>query len=62
VGAADKRGQGASELERADRPSPGAEKRVRGREERQLDLDRRAMIRSARVESKPLDLGWTTEI
>ena len=60
--ATDKRGQGVSELGRADQSGPGAETRVRGREERQLDLDRAAMIRSARVSSTLSDLGRTTEI
>jgi hypothetical protein len=47
---------------RADQPGPGVETRVRGREERRLDLDRRATIRSAQVESKLPDLEWTTDI
>jgi hypothetical protein len=62
AGAADKRGQGASEPGRADRLGPGAETRVRGRGERRLDLDRRARIRSTRVKSKPTDLGQMTRI
>jgi hypothetical protein len=42
--ATDKQGQGVSEPGRADQPGPGAETRVRGREERRLDLDRTAEI------------------
>jgi hypothetical protein len=56
------RGQGISELGRADQPGPVVEMRVRGREERRLDLDRVARIRSARVSSALSDLGRTTEI
>jgi hypothetical protein len=53
----DKRGQGASELERADRLGLGVEARLRGRGERRLDLNRTTMIRSARVSSKLSDPG-----
>jgi hypothetical protein len=60
--ATDKWGQGVSKPGRADQPGPGAETRVRGREERRLDLDRAATIRSARVSSTLSDLGQTTEI
>jgi hypothetical protein len=62
VGVADKQGQGASEPGWADRLGLGAE--TRGEEERggRSDLDRRARIRSTRVESEPSDLGQTVEI
>jgi hypothetical protein len=53
----DKRGQGVSEPGRADQSGLGAEARVRGREERQLDLDRTATIRSAQIGSTLSDLG-----
>jgi hypothetical protein len=56
------RGQGVSGPGRADQPGPEAETRGRGKIERRLDLDQRARIRSARVKSKPLDLGRTPEI
>jgi hypothetical protein len=52
AGEADKRGQDASEPGRADRPGLEAETRVRGREG-WSDPDRRARIRSTRVESEP---------
>jgi hypothetical protein len=52
-----KQGQSVSKLGRADQPGPGVETRVRGREERRLDLDRMATIRSARVSSTLSDLG-----
>jgi hypothetical protein len=57
-----KRGQDVIEPRRADEPDPGAKMRLRGREERWLDLDRAARIRSARVSSALSDLGQTTEI
>jgi hypothetical protein len=60
--AADERGQGVSGPGRADQPGPEAETRGRGKRERQLDLDRRVGIRSARVKSKPSDLRRTPEI
>jgi hypothetical protein len=60
--ATDWRGQGVSEPGRADQPGLGAETRVRGREERQLDLDQTATIRSARVSSTLSNLERTTEI
>jgi hypothetical protein len=41
---------------------PEAETRGKGKRERRLDSDRRARIGSARVKSKPSDLGRTTEI
>jgi hypothetical protein len=56
-----KQGQGISEPGRADQPGPGAETRVRGREERRLDLDRTATISSARVSSTLSDLRRTVE-
>jgi hypothetical protein len=62
VGAADKRGQGASESGQADRPGLEAETLVRGKREGRSDHDRRARIRSTRVKTKPSDLGRTTEI
>jgi hypothetical protein len=58
----DKWGHGTSEPGRADRPGPKAETQGRGKREGRSDLDRRATIRSARVKSKPSDLGRTTEI
>jgi hypothetical protein len=60
--ATDKQGQGISEPGRADQPGPGAETWVRGREERRLDLNQTATIRSARVSSTLSDLGRTTKI
>jgi hypothetical protein len=60
--ATDRRGQGINKPGRADQPGPGAETRMRGREERRLDLDRTATIRSARVSSTLSDLGRTAEI
>jgi hypothetical protein len=60
--AADKRGQGVSGSGWADRPGPEAEARVRGERGGRSDPDRRARIRSTRVESKPSDLGQTAEI
>jgi hypothetical protein len=60
--ATDRRGHGVSEPGRADQPGPGAETRVRGTEERRLDLDQTATIRSTRVGSTLSDLGRTTEI
>jgi hypothetical protein len=62
VDATNKQGQGVSEPGQADQPGPGEETRVRGGEERRLDLDRAATIRSARVSSTLSDLGRTTEI
>jgi hypothetical protein len=55
-------GQGVSEPGRADQSGLGAQTRVRGREERQLDLDGATVIRSTRVSSTLSDLGRTTEI
>jgi hypothetical protein len=60
--ATDKRGQGVSEPRWADQLGPWAETRVRGREERRLDLDQAATIRSTRVSSTLSDLGRTVEI
>jgi hypothetical protein len=62
VDATDRRGQGVSEPGRADQSGPRAETRVRRREERRLDLDRTATIRSARVSSTLSDLGRMAEI
>ena len=62
AGVAHKRGQGISGSEQADRPGPEAETRVRGKREGRSDPDRRARIRSTRVESEPSDLGQTTKI
>jgi hypothetical protein len=59
---ADKQGQGVNGPGRADQSGPEAETRVRRKREMELDLDRRAGIRSARVKSKPPDLGRTVEI
>jgi hypothetical protein len=60
--AADRRGQGVSEPGRARQPGLEAETQVRGKRERRLDLDRRAVIRFALVKSKVPDLGRTPEI
>jgi hypothetical protein len=62
VDTTDKWGQGVSEIGRADQPGPGAETQVRGREEKRLDLDRAATIRSTRVSSTLSALGRTVEI
>ena len=61
AGVANKQGQGTSEPGRADGPSPEEEAWVRG-ERGRSDPDRRARIRSTRLEFEPSDLGQTTEI